>query len=103
MFYYNLDGNQQTDNKTGNQLAVGGELLTGIQPDYWSGTEFDPGLAWFVRFANGSHVVVFKNFEQPAWAVRPGDVGAAVIPEPASLLLFGLGALGLGWTRRRTS
>ena len=72
--------------------AVGGEVLTGIQPFYWSGTGFDSNFAWDFNFVGGQNDD-FKLFQLSAWAVRPGDVAAA-IPEPSSLLLFGLGALG---------
>jgi hypothetical protein len=98
MFYYNLDGNL-FDDKTGNQTAVGGQMLTGIQPVYWSGTEFVSGGAWDFFFDDGSQISGVADFQLAAWAVRPGDVAAA--PEPASLLLIGAGMLGLRWSRRR--
>ena len=95
MFYYNLDGNP-LDNKTGNQTAVGGEMLTGIEDIYWSGTEFNSLRAWFFRFDLGAQGSSVQPNPFSAWAVRSGDV-----PEPSSLLLIGLGALGLVWSRRR--
>jgi PEP-CTERM motif-containing protein len=101
MFYYNLDGNQD-QNKAGNQTAVGGEELTGIQPEYWSATEFVPGLsAWNFDFGFGDHRFGGLLAFDFAWAVRDGDVAA--VPEAGSLLLLGLGAFGLGWSRRRNS
>lgn len=65
MFYYNLDGNL-FDNKTGTQTAGGGEMLTGIQPDYWAGAVFDSNVAWHFGFDNGVQVFVVRNF--PLWA-----------------------------------
>ncbi len=38
-----------------------------------------------------------------AWAVRDGDVGAASVPEPATLALLVFGVAGLLWRRTRTA
>lgn len=109
MFYQNLGGLQLND-KRGTQTALGGEVLTGIQDGYWSGTaaipgpipaEVLPGLNAFlfffgdgVQFDLGADDNAFS-----AWAVRAGDVGAALEPQTYSLLLAGLG--WLGWRARR--
>ncbi len=110
MYFHNL-GAVSGDNKTGTQTALGGEVLTSIQVDYWSATELgilQPPVAggpfaWAFRFSNGLQLFVLEDLLLSAWAVRDGDVGAATLPEPASLLLIGFAALGLGWSRRRNS
>jgi PEP-CTERM motif len=98
MFYHDLRG-LPGDYKTGTQTAVGGQQLTGIGAAYWSGTELDSDRAWFFEF-DGSHQAGDpKEFQLWAWAVRDGDV--AVVPEAATVLLIGVGMLGLACTRSR--
>ena len=71
---------------------------------YWSGTEYAPytNVAWFFVTYVGGQGVVDKDGEFFAWAVRPGDVAAAV-PEPASLTLLGAGLVGWLGARRKAS
>ncbi|MGZ8246964.1 Lcl domain-containing protein [Methylomagnum sp.] len=89
-------------NGTDTELAK----FTNIQSNmYWSGTEHavGPSFAWDFSTHYGNQHYLDKGYELYAWAVRPGDVAAAV-PEPASLMLLGSGVvawLGGGWKRRR--
>jgi hypothetical protein len=79
-------------------------FLNLIYRGYWSSTPgFQPDTAWGFHFHFGAQGPTATNDSSHAWAVRDGDVGAAVqnVPEPATLALFGLGLTGAVATRRK--
>jgi|CXWL01.1.fsa_nt_gi hypothetical protein len=106
MFYNNLGAAAGSSVLAGTDTA-NLALFTNLQSDvYWSGTVYAPdpaSLAWGFGTFNGSQGGTSQNNEFYAWAVRPGDVAAA-IPEPETyaMLLAGLGLLGgvAKWRRR---
>jgi hypothetical protein len=84
-----------------------------VQSIYWSGTPYVISVAgvagWTFNFLNGSQDLAAQSgFYSPsnytyAWAVRSGDIEAAVVPIPAAAWLFG-SALGvMGAMRRKIS
>jgi len=69
---------------------------------YWSGTDNmqSPNLngAWWFSANNGFEATAYKGSGYYAWAVRSGDVAAAV-PEPGIVWLLGVGIAGWLGTR----
>lgn len=118
--YSNPDGTVRSDWGIFGNGTAGGQnnvdLIYNLQSFlYWSGTEYatNPGLAWnnawYFDTLSGTQGGDGDFYEYYAWAVRAGDVGAAVtppppvngVPEPQTLALVGLGLLGLAMARRR--
>ncbi len=59
MYYWNLGGSFGSD-LTGTHTAIGGQVITGIQPltfqvqeGYWSATGFNPNLSWLFFYSAG--------------------------------------------------
>lgn len=70
--------------------------FSNIQPTvYWSGLAADSADAWYFNFGLGHQEIRNKTYDGYAWAVHPGDVGAAIVPVPAAACLFASGLFGL--------
>jgi len=95
----------------GNYLWGGGTVIGGYQ---WGGANF-PGIEYgFGGWGNQSTVAVTPSSDYyfnivlrttidtmyPSWGTF-GDVGVGVIPEPTSMMLLGMGILGLFGLKRR--
>jgi hypothetical protein len=101
MFYHNLGGTFFQD-KTGTQTSLlGGQVLTGIQPQSWASTESSTISAWAFYFNDGAASPLPKSVQVSAWAVYSGDVAAVPEPETYAMMLAGLGLMGFVARRRR--
>ena len=83
--------------------ATGLALFDNVQSSsYWSGTEYaDTSYAWYFSTNFGYQDFSIKPLELYAWAVRSGDVAAASVPEPGTMLLLAAGMIGIVGVKRR--
>jgi hypothetical protein len=96
--YYDTSGNFQP----GLGLTKTGDFQNLQSYVYWSGTEYaaNTNYAWLFHTGNGNQFHDYKVGNVTyAIAVRPGDVSVAVVPEPVSMILFGIGGVVLGARR----
>jgi hypothetical protein len=72
---------------------------------YWSGTQYapTPDDAWVFSTSSGIQGIRPQYYQFYAWAVSPGQVTAAAVPEPENLamLLAGLSLLGVAVRRNK--
>ena len=112
--FYNTLGNKAYYSTSGVGPQPGSGLtnigpFSNIRPYYyWSATEYAPltSYAWDFNFDDGHQRAdnKFDPYVLFAWAVHSGDIGAAIVPIPAAVWLFGSGLLGLmGIARRRSA
>lgn len=103
LFYSELGGTAGSPILDSSDPDLG--LFTNIQTAwYWSGTEYAPNPSEAFAFNLWGGWQEFPSKEGThsslnAWAVRTGDVSA--VPEPTTLMLFGLGMAGLRIVRWR--
>jgi len=111
--WYNILGNTSKFDTSGNgpqsgwgltsTSADGVDVLNLQSYYYWLGTEYAPSNAWAWLFGSvdGHQLAYGKDIEYYAWAVRSGDVAAASVPEPGTLLLLAAGLAGVAGAKRR--
>ena len=78
-----------------------GDFDSLVASKYWSGTEFAslPDRAWDFNMSHGTQNIRDKEGSRYGLAIRSGQV--SVIPEPATILLFGTGLAGVAGARLR--
>lgn len=111
--WYDTLGNIGEYNTAGSQFPAGWGLTnTGLFDNiqtgahYWFGLEYEPNnefFSWSFSANGGYQIWNGKSINFHGWAVHSGDVGAALVPIPASIWLFGSGLLGLVGMARRNA
>ena len=104
--YYNTLGNLAEFDTDGNYQLGSGLTNTGLfnlqSWAYWSGSGSWGDNVLAFNFYNGDQISLYTQNSYYSWAVHDGDVGAAVVPIPSAVWLFGSGLIGLiGFARRK--
>ena len=105
--FYDTLGNLAGYDTMGNEQANSGLVNTGpfsnIGNLYWSGTEYELSEyhSWTFSFLYGGQGPYNEANTFGAWAVMDGDIGATVVPLPATVWLFSSALAGLGWLKRK--
>jgi hypothetical protein len=110
--HYTSLGNQGLWGVNGNyQPNAAGLLNKGpftylVDSWYWSGTEYGPNHDVSVFYFGFVHGLQWQGAKDDnnryALAVHDGNVGASAVPEPAGMLLLGLGLVGIVGFKRRS-
>lgn len=75
-----------------------------LQPGtYWTGSQFGYNIAWMFDFGYGYQNYSYTTSDYYALAVRPGDVAAVPEADTWTMLLAGLGLVGVATRRRQRS
>lgn len=99
LYYTELGNVSYTYSSSSYGLSNKGDFQKLLSNSYWSGTEYAANTVAAGYFGNylGDQGFDNKYLWRYAIAVRPGDV--AVVPEPVSMILFGIGGVVLGARR----
>ena len=87
----------------GSGLINTGPFSNMINGSYWTnlGSVTQSSGAWYFNFDGGQQDVGYIYSSINAWAVHDGDIGASVVPVPATVWLFVSGLIGLAGLAKR--